>query len=72
MGANGRDYDPTSYADRLRVFMGAGEPEAKEETLARLEAKLDALTAALVKPQSSIILVGDDIARIAAELNRRK
>lgn len=61
------NYDPRNVMDRMRVFMQ--EPgEDDTDILRRIEQKLDALTAALVKPQSSIILVGDDIARIAAEL----
>lgn len=36
-----------------------------------LSEKIDALTAALVKPHSSIILVDEDIARIAVEINQK-
>lgn len=69
MGGNSRDYDPRSIADRMRVFLAEPE-ESTADKLARIEAKIDALHAALVKLHSNIILVGDDIARIAAELTR--
>lgn len=54
----------------MRAFLD--EPKENDsEILARIERKIDALTKALIQPQSSIILVGDDIARIAAELKRK-
>lgn len=68
MSANNRQPVPGTLADFFR------DPEpTNAQVLAEvraLSAKVDALRADLVKPMSRIILAGDDIARIAAEIAR--
>jgi hypothetical protein len=67
------DYKPQVPAE-IREFLARPlSPEERQHSdlrahLKRIEDKVDALAAALVKPESSVILVGEDIARIAAEL----
>lgn len=68
MSANSRDYDSRNRS-ALEAFL-ATPKEDIYDVLARVEQKLDVLTAMVTPVRSDIIIVGAEVKRIVEQLKR--